>query len=365
MKKLVLSLTAAMLFAGGYEVGVGVGRSNVSSAPLKNHNFLNLRIGKYLPKNHLLRLEFEKSNKVLGSNKLSRILLNVEHYFDYDKFRPYLFVGGGLNNVDGSYDDNFVANVGGGVKYNLQNNLSAFLEARFLRDFDNSDNYYSMLLGIAYKFGFASKVSNNQEKDSDGDGVIDSLDKCPNTPANYRVDSNGCIADSDGDGVADNLDACPNTPKGYPVDESGCPKDSDGDGVIDALDKCPNTPKGFGVDENGCAIKYNFMILFDTNKAVIKPEYMDRVKEFAKFLKEHKNAKAEIQGYTDSMGDAEYNKKLSLRRAKAVYEALIKLGVDKDRLSYKGFGEENPIASNDTPEGRAQNRRVIAIIIYK
>jgi len=91
--------------------------------------------------------------------------------------------------------------------------------------------------------------------DSDHDGVADYLDRCPNTPAGVQVDANGCPVDSDGDGVADYLDKCPNTPRGAPVDATGCPKDSDGDGVADYLDKCPNTPANARpVDANGCPV---------------------------------------------------------------------------------------------------------------
>lgn len=91
-------------------------------------------------------------------------------------------------------------------------------------------------------------------KDADRDGVMDNLDRCPNTPAGTRVDAAGCPLpkDADGDGVVDASDKCPNTPAGTVVDASGCPKDSDGDGVADANDKCPNTPAGTGVDATGC-----------------------------------------------------------------------------------------------------------------
>ena len=89
-------------------------------------------------------------------------------------------------------------------------------------------------------------------KDADGDGVADASDRCPNTPAGTAVDASGCPKDSDRDGVADASDRCPNTPAGAAVDASGCPKDSDGDGVADANDKCPNTPAGTPVDAAGC-----------------------------------------------------------------------------------------------------------------
>ena len=89
-------------------------------------------------------------------------------------------------------------------------------------------------------------------KDSDGDGVVDKKDACPDTPRGAKVDEKGCPMDSDGDGVYDGLDACPGTPAGWPVDARGCPKDSDGDGVADGADQCPDTPKGAKVDAKGC-----------------------------------------------------------------------------------------------------------------
>jgi len=90
--------------------------------------------------------------------------------------------------------------------------------------------------------------------DSDGDGVPDGIDKCPDTPVGAKVDAAGCPIDSDGDGVPDGIDRCPDTPRGATVDALGCPSDSDGDGVLDGLDKCPNTPPGTPVDATGCPI---------------------------------------------------------------------------------------------------------------
>jgi OOP family OmpA-OmpF porin len=91
-------------------------------------------------------------------------------------------------------------------------------------------------------------------KDTDGDGVYDGIDQCAGTPKGATVDAKGCPVDSDGDGVPDGLDKCPNTPTGAKVDVSGCPMDSDGDGVPDGLDKCANTPAGAKVDIDGCPI---------------------------------------------------------------------------------------------------------------
>ena len=377
MKKTLigLSLAAATLFASNqYEVGLGIGRNGVSNSPIENYNFLNLRVGKYLKVNHILRFELERSEKILDNNEnLTRALLNVEHYFPLEKCKitPYAYVGLGYQWVSGDYDDNIVADLGIGAKYPINDKLNTFLEMRGLRDFGNNDNHYGFILGITYKFGNEktavakpATVEPVKPKDSDNDGIIDELDKCPNTPQGVQVDKNGCQIDSDGDGVYDNVDKCPNTPRGVKVNVNGCAVDTDNGGVADYLDKCPDTPAGVKVDKFGCPVTYNFDITFDNNSAVIKPQFMERIKKFAEFLKENPVYKAEIQGYTDSKGSNTYNKILSEKRAKAVYEALIKLGVSKERLSFVGYGEENPIASNNTAEGRAKNRRVVAKLYY-
>jgi OmpA-OmpF porin, OOP family len=90
--------------------------------------------------------------------------------------------------------------------------------------------------------------------DSDGDAVFDGLDKCPNTPKGATVDATGCPADSDADGVPEGLDKCPSTPRGATVDATGCPTDTDGDGVFDGIDKCADTPKGAVIDSSGCPV---------------------------------------------------------------------------------------------------------------
>ncbi len=199
-------------------------------------------------------------------------------------------------------------------------------------------------------------------RDSDGDAVYDGLDKCPDTPKGAVVDSRGCPKDSDHDGVYDGIDKCPDTPRGARVDKKGCPVDSDGDGVYDGLDKCPDTPKGVEVDENGCPKKPDLSevenILFQFDKADVIPvpnAALDRVVEI---LKAYPTARIEIQGHTDSIGSESYNMKLGLKRAEAVKKYLVDHGISADRLETKSFGETKPIAPNDTKEGRAKNRRV-------
>ena len=195
----------------------------------------------------------------------------------------------------------------------------------------------------------------------------DYLDKCPNTPKGVKVNSSGCPLDTDGDGVYDYLDKCPDTPSGVKVNSSGCPLDADGDGVPDYLDKCPDTARDLKVTADGCpilikkAVTKNLNIQFDTDKADIKPEFNDNLKEAADFMNKYPQTTTVIEGHTDSVGKNKYNQTLSQKRADSVRDYLIKnFNISPDRLSTKGYGEENPIASNDTEEGRSQNRRIQA-----
>jgi outer membrane protein OmpA-like peptidoglycan-associated protein len=207
--------------------------------------------------------------------------------------------------------------------------------------------------------------------DSDGDGVPDYRDKCPNTPRGAKVNADGCPFDSDGDGVTDDRDKCPNTPRGVKVDTRGCPLDSDGDGVPDYRDKCPNTPRGTRVDANGCPIPMakpapqlttlQLMINFDFDKYDVKPEFMGEISRVADFLNRHPGQDVVIEGHTDNIGTEIYNLKLSARRANSVAKILHEqYGIDLERISAQSLGMSQPIASNDTEEGRAMNRRVFA-----
>jgi len=181
-----------------------------------------------------------------------------------------------------------------------------------------------------------------------------------------KVDSVGCPLDSDKDGVADYLDKCPDTPLGAPVDKVGCPLDSDGDGVFDYLDKCPDTPKGIKVDVNGCPVpikekvSIDLNVEFDTNSAVVKNIYEDRIQEVAAFLKAYPSVNAEIEGHTDSSGSDAYNLKLSQKRAESVMKHLADKGIDPSRMKAVGYGESRPVADNNTKEGKQRNRRVVA-----
>jgi OOP family OmpA-OmpF porin len=192
--------------------------------------------------------------------------------------------------------------------------------------------------------GFATTASAVSSKE----GMADFVEK-------VFFERGGC-PDSDGDGVCDRNDRCPNTPKGVAVDQFGCPLDTDGDGVPDYLDKCPGTPKGATVNEVGCWILKG--VHFDTDKSIIKPQFYPILDEVLLVLEKNPSLRVRIEGHTDNVGTPKYNQRLSERRAKAVMDYFIDKGMAPARLQAAGYGLTQPMASNETPEGRAKNRRV-------
>ncbi len=200
------------------------------------------------------------------------------------------------------------------------------------------------------------EVVQPQSADSDGDGVPDDIDQCPGTVPGAVVDEKGCEKDSDGDGVVDRLDKCPGTPLGTKVDADGCPI------PIPPPDTGCRSPKqGEPVDFNGCAIG-DAIILRGVNFNFDKYDLTVNAKvildQVADALIAASAIRIEVGGHTDYKGSDAYNQVLSERRARSVVDYLISRGVDAGRLSSKGYGEGQPIDTNETDAGREVNRRV-------
>ena len=290
-------------------------------------------------------------------------------------FDPYIFLG--LNGSNISEKTYLAQSTGAGTNIWFNKWLGLNFEGSYDYLFDFND-YFHYSFGVTFRLGKA--------KDSDGDGVPDHLDECPDVPG--LAVFNGC-PDRDGDGIPDHLDECPDVPglaqfKGCPdrdgdgipdhLDEcpdvpglaefKGCP-DRDGDGIPDHLDECPDE---FGTITNkGCpeiiqeVEKIDFHakhILFEISSSKIKQESFSDLDEIIAIMKKFPDSRFTIHGHTDNTGSDALNMNLSKNRAKSVKDYFISKGINASRLESDGFGKNKPIDVNDTPEGRANNRRV-------
>ncbi len=322
-------------------------------------------------------------------------------------FDPVLGIGGGYTWVD---EIGFgTANAIAGVRFWFTQNFGLNFQSTYKHAFqeDYGIVHFQHSIGVTFQFGGKDTdgdgIYDNEDEcpetpglpefngcpDTDGDGIEDRNDACPDVPG--LAEFNGC-PDTDGDGIPDNQDACPTVPgiaalngcpdadgdgitdaedecpnEAGPRANNGCPyKDRDGDGVLDKDDQCPDVPGT--VANNGCPEvtveimnqlnEYSKTILFDTGKATIRPESYPVLQSIVDIMKAYPNTNFEIEGHTDSVGSESSNQKLSDNRAKSVHDYLVSKGMDDDRTSSVGYGESRPIATNKTKAGRQQNRRV-------
>jgi len=319
---------------------------------LKDNNLtLGIGLGYNFTENFAVESTFNwiDTKSTVGRGDVDGYLYKVDGLFNYPvtpELVPYLAVGAGGITLDpehGGSDSSFLVNYGGGIRYFLTDDLAIRGDVRHVISFSDVESNLMYTFGLTYFFGGekaeAAPPPAPEPMDTDGDGVYDDRDRCPDTPRGVKVDSDGCPLDTDGDGVPDYKDECPDTPKGAKVDEKGCPEQ---------------------LTKEICII---LNIEFDFDKADIKPQYHDDIKKVADCMTEYPDTTAVIEGHTDNKGDEAYNLKLSQMRAEAVMQYLIdEFGVAPERLTAKGFGESQPIADNSTEEGRQKNRRVYARI---
>ena len=337
------------------------------------------------------------------------IRYNLQNLFGKSKwFDPFVNIGGGYTWVDKLGVGTF--NGGLGVNFMFTDHLGLNVQSTYKHSFDEARvlPHFQHALGVIVKFGgkdtdkdgiydkddecpetfgleafngcpdtdgdgikdgddacpeVAGLAALNGCPDADGDGVADKDDQCPNDAGTAA--NNGC-PDADGDGVYDKDDECKDT--AGPAENKGCPwPDTDGDGVLDKDDNCVNE---VGPASNqGCPLviiteeakakldDFAKAIYFNSGRSTFRPGVSEKLDLISDIMKEFKDSKFSIEGHTDSVGSKALNQKLSEERAKAVLDYLASKGVAGDRLSSKGFGEDNPIASNRTRSGRAQNRR--------
>ena len=245
------------------------------------------------------------------------------------------FLVAGIGDTDFGDDHDTVFDFGAGVKYELADNLvwrTALRSFNYLeRGF--GDNDFGIDSELIFYFGGSR---------SSGSGSAST--RRPAAPA---------------------VAAAP-TPAPTPTPAP----DADQDGVPDSRDNCPDTPRNYAVDTSGCPIpieevaRIELLVNFDFDGSEVRAEYFSEIEEVADFLRQYPDVIAELEGHTDGRGTDVYNQGLSERRANAVRNVLInQFNVQGSRVSAQGFGESQPVASNNTDSGRAQNRRVITVIL--
>jgi len=337
-----------------------------------------------------------------GVNYSFRELINKEGWFD-----PFLGVGGGYTWIDEI--GNGTVNGTLGFNFWFNENIAFNIQTTYKEAFeDDGVDHFQHVAGIKIAFGGT---------DTDGDGIYDDEDECPETPG--LEEFNGC-PDADGDGIPDREDSCPD--QAGPAEFNGCP-DTDGDGIADPNDDCPtvagleefngcpdadgdgvkdgddNCPDEAGpVENNGCPFEdrdndgvldkddqcpdvagteanngcpqvsveiidelneYSKTILFDLNKASIRKDSYGALESIAEIMTEYPNTVFHIEGHTDSSGRDAYNLELSKKRAASVRDFLVnEEDIEASRVTSEGYGEAEPIATNKTDAGRQKNRRV-------
>jgi OOP family OmpA-OmpF porin len=267
--------------------------------------------------------------------------------------KPFLSFGVGTVKL-GANDKETQLNIGMGVKYLFSSNSALRADLKMFRSNDQEHALDAGLtIGYQYTLGSAGRA------------VSMSAPRPAPTPAPMPV----VDPDTDGDGVNDASDRCPNTPAGVSVDAKGCALDSDRDGVVDHRDSCPSTFPPALVDGNGCyrvlekSVNIELNIQFDFDSSRSLAAHAIEVRKVADFMAQYPSTSVVIEGHSDSMGNDDYNQRLSETRAATIANMLVEeFRVDASRVSSIGYGESKPKASNDTEAGRQRNRRAVAVV---
>ena len=368
MKRVLVSLVAvaALAFAGQgdykSELTATVGGVKPEgNLDLANQLNLGLRYGVHVQNKifDMVEAGFERASSVNYDNSnedtnINRFFVDIVKEYDLNKQTAlYSLVGVGYEdytNPQFNNDDDGFFQYGVGVKRWITDQFALKAEVRHGITFGGDNNLFYNL-GFVVPFG--KKVQEKMPMKSEP--VVVAKKPEPKPVIVKKVPK-----DDDKDGVINANDKCPTTPEAIRVDAMGCPYDNDKDGVINEYDQCMTTPAGRVVNESGCMYVVQLHVNFETNKANVASTYNDKIKEVVDFMNDNKKYSVVLEGHTDSRGSMKYNQTLSEKRATAVQNVLVNDGISANRISTMGYGETKPVASNDTKEGRAKNRRVEA-----
>lgn len=306
---------------------------------------------------------------------------------------PAEMIGEGENGTDMGSANHFTVATGAGVNFWITKNFGFGVQGDYVTtpgDKSTVANFWQASASLNFRFGNRDRDKDGiLDKDdlcpdtpglpefqgcpdTDGDGVPDKDDQCPDVAG--PVENGGCPwPDTDGDGIIDKDDACPSV--AGPAENNGCPwPDTDGDGILDKDDACPSVP---GLPEyNGCPKPASKVaeeitgslqgILFDFNKATIRPESQTKLDQAASIIKSSVDGNFLVEGHTDKKGKDSYNLNLSRQRAASVVAALESRGVSGDQLKSRGLGEqEAQVAETASDAERMADRKVVVKAIDK
>lgn len=324
----IAALVAINSFAGevidsGFTLSPGLGRYYFDDdRDLENDGFLSLGLGYQFDSPWGVELNYmtgeaDGDSGVTPDTDYEQLRLDgLYHFGKAQGWQPYLAFGLGTLEFDpdggaDSFDETLV-NIGGGLKYFVTPALALRADVRAFNSLDEEDTDLALTLAVNYLFGQPSKTASRStvvDGDGDRDGVKDSMDQCPDSAAGSRVDSSGC----------------------YIMEQ-----------------------REYGVD---------LQVNFATDSAVVTADYMPKIAAVARFMEDYPQTKVVVEGHTDSRASDSYNMELSSRRAASVAKILVeKYSIAASRVGSRGYGENRPLASNDSAEGRAANRRVVAVI---
>ena len=266
------------------------------------------------------------------------------HFLPGNRFVPFVAAGVGNTHYSGSGGigdrNKLTVDYGAGLKFFLTENLALRADVRHVNPFNDHYNELLYTVGLNFAFGGAKKA------------LPEVMATRAEPAAPVKV-----VKDTDGDGVVDDLDKCPGTPAGVKVDQDGCPPPV----VQKAVPQAASAMETAIVEKGRVTLN----VEFDTAKSTIRKSSQEEIGNLAAVMKKYTDLKILIEGHTDNVGGAKYNEKLSQQRADAIKKNLVeKYGIDASRLNTKGYGLTKPVASNATKEGRQKNRRVEAAAEY-
>jgi OOP family OmpA-OmpF porin len=296
------------------------------------------------PELSVLYSDSVKSRNITPSEKtdILRIALNgVYNLPEIASAQPFIKAGIGYETLDNHIADNHdgaFIDAGMGVKVPVADNLAVKLEGIYMLKDDNSENRnggdsnLALLAGLTYSFGKKAQPEPEPAPEPEPEPAPEPEPEPAPEPEPE--------------------------PTPEPVDG-----DDDKDGVLNSIDQCPNSPEGALVNDVGCPVMVNLHINFEFDSYEVDAMSHNNIQDFADFLVMYPEYSAKIVGHTDSIGTEEYNQKLSENRAEAVKNLLVEKGADANKITSSGMGETSPTADNSTKEGRAENRRIEAELI--